>query len=290
MTDVQERIAGALGEPVRRLEPTRGGGYTLSDRFRVQLEDGTTVFAKVATTEPLAEWFRLEHRLYRDLGGPFMPKLLGFDDDGTAPILLLEDLSAGIWPPPWPHGGVQAVVSALEEIHATQPPEGLPGGEEWRETLMGWEVVATDPEPFLSLGLVSRAWLTAALPTLGAAAAEAQLAGDALLHLDVRSDNICLHRGRAYLVDWNWATVGNPTLDLAAWLPSLHAEGGPPPEDLIGEGEGELAALLAGFLAAGAGMPPPEGAPTVRAVQLAQLRTALPWACRALGLPPPDGG
>jgi aminoglycoside phosphotransferase (APT) family kinase protein len=155
---------------------------------------------------------------------------------------------------------------------------------------MGWEEVAADPEPFLSLGLVSRAWLPAALPTLSAAATEAQLAGDALLHLDVRSDNICLHRGRAYLVDWNWATVGNPTFDLAAWLPSLHAEGGPPPEDVIGDGEGELASLLAGYLSARAGRPPPEGAPAVRTAQLVQLKTALPWACRALGLPPPDGG
>jgi hypothetical protein len=290
MSDVQERIAGALEAPVRRLEPTRGGGYTLSDRFRVHFEGGGTAFAKVATTEALAEWFRLEHRLYRELAGPFMPELLGFDDDGRAPILLLEDLSDGIWPPPWPETGVRAVVSALEEIHATQPPEGLPAGEEWRELLMGWEEVATDPEPFLSVGIVSRPWLAAALPTLRAAAAEAQLAGDALLHLDVRSDNICLHRGRAYLVDWNWATVGNPLLDLVAWLPSLHAEGGPPPEEVIGDGAAELAALIAGFFAAQAGKPPPEGAPTVRTVQLAQLQTALPWACRALGLPPPDGG
>ncbi|MEP6977490.1 MAG: phosphotransferase [Thermoleophilia bacterium] len=290
MRDVHERIAGALGAPVQRLEPTLGGGYTLSDRFRVHLDGGGTAFAKVATTEPLAEWFRVEHRLYREIAGPFMAELLGFDDDGKAPILLLEDLSDGIWPPPWPETGVQSVVSALAEIHATQPPEGLPVGEEWRELLMGWEEVATDAEPFLSVGIVSRPWLSAALPTLRAAAAEAQLAGDALLHLDVRSDNICLYRGRAYLVDWNWATVGNPLLDLAAWLPSLHAEGGPPPEDVIGDGAGELASLLAGFFAAQAGKPPPEGAPTVRAVQFAQLQTALPWACRALGLPPPDGG
>ena len=91
-------------------------------------------------------------------------------------------------------------------------------------------------------------------------------------------------------MDWNWATVGNPLLDLAAWLPSLHAEGGPRPEDVIGDGAAELAALLAGFFAAHAGKAPPEGAPTVRIVQLAQLQTALPWACRALGLPEPGRG
>ena len=29
------------------------------------------------------------------------------------------------------------------------------------------------------------------------------------------------------LVDWNWAGLGNPLVDLAFWLPSLFMEGGP---------------------------------------------------------------
>jgi hypothetical protein len=41
---------------------------------------------------------------------------------------------------------------------------------------------------------------------------------------------------------------------------------------------------VAGFFAALAGLPPPEGAPRVRGFQLAQLEVALPWACRTLGL------
>ena len=53
-------------------------------------------------------------------------------------------------------------------------------------------------------------------------------AGEAFLHLDVRSDNICIADGRAVLVDWNWASLGNPRVDLAFWLPSLSHEGGPP--------------------------------------------------------------
>jgi hypothetical protein len=50
------------------------------------------------------------------------------------------------------------------------------------------------------------------------------------------------------------------------------------------EGGAELAALLAGVWAAVAGRPPPPTAPGVRAVQLAQLRVALPWAARELRL------
>jgi thiamine kinase-like enzyme len=53
-----------------------------------------------------------------------------------------------------------------------------------------------------------------------------------LLHFDVRSDNVCFAGDRAVLVDWNWAAIGNPVMDVAARLPSLHAEGGPPPEEI----------------------------------------------------------
>ncbi|HET9724854.1 MAG TPA: hypothetical protein VFR44_13580 [Actinomycetota bacterium] len=95
--------------------------------------------------------------------------------------------------------------------------------------------------------------------------------------------------GSAVLVDWNWTSTGDPLVDIAFWLPSLHAEGGPPPEDVLGtaDGVGRLAACSAGFFAAHAARPPIPTAPHVRPTQLRQARTALPWAARALGLPPP---
>jgi len=112
--------------------------------------------------------------------------------------------------------------------------------------------------------------------------------GDALLHLDVRSDNIALRDGRAVLVDWNWACVGNALLDVAAWAPSLHLEGGPAPDEFVrGPGVPELAAMLAGVWAARAGLPPPPTGPRVREGQRRQLTVALPWACRLLGIPEP---
>jgi hypothetical protein len=63
-------------------------------------------------------------------------------------------------------------------------------------------------------------------------------------------------------------------------------EGCSRPEDVL-EDEPALAALVAGFFACLAGLPPHAGAPTVRGFQLAQLKVALPWAVRALGLAPP---
>jgi hypothetical protein len=39
--------------------------------------------------------------------------------------------------------------------------------------------------------------------------------------------------GRAILVDWNWTRIGNGFFDVAGWLPSLHADGGPLPEAVL---------------------------------------------------------
>ena len=89
-------------------------------------------------------------------------------------------------------------------------------------------------------------------------------------------------------MDWNQAVLAHPDYDVAFWLPSLHAEGGPAPEEILPDA-GPLAAVISGFFAERAGKPPLPKAPRVRAVQRQQLATALPWAVRALGLPPLDG-
>ena len=114
--------------------------------------------------------------------------------------------------------------------------------------VIGWSLVAADPAPFLGLGLVTGAWLEAALPALIEAQAPQELAGTALLHLDVRSDNLCFAGDRTLLVDWNHVSRGNPMFDVAAWLPSLALEGGPEPDVLRPEA-GVFAAALAVFLA-----------------------------------------
>ncbi len=197
-------------------------------------------------------------------------------------MLLLEDLSAAYWPPPWRPSDVELVLDALANVRATPPPRWVPAQD--RERLRGWPVVAEDPRPLLGLGLCSEAWLNEALPDLVAAEGAAKIDGDTLVHLDVRSDNLCFSGDRVLLVDWNLAARANPLLDVAAWLPSLHSEGGPLPEDTL-PNEPELAALISGFFASRAGLPTIEAAPRVRGVQLEQLRSALPWAVRSLGLP-----
>ena len=261
------------------------GGYgRVSAHWRVSLADGRTAFVKHALTGEAATWLRKERLIYESVHGTFMPSYVGAHDDGTT-LIVLEDLSGANWPPPWSARRVDAVLASLDELHATPPPDGIETLEARRRDIVGWDLVAADPEPFLATRLCSPAWLDEALPALLKAGAEAELGGDDLLHFDVRSDNLCFVGDRAVLVDWNLTCRGNARFDVAFWLPSLQLEGGPAPADVLPDA-GPLAAAVAGFFAVRAGLAPPSGAPTVREFQRAQAEVALPWAARELGLAP----
>jgi hypothetical protein len=258
-----ERILGSAATAWTRVT---SGGWSVNEHWIVELEDGRRAFLKhSAPMEPCPTWLRDEYAAYAAFESPVVPALLGWED-GARPMLVLEDLSPGAhWPPPWRPGDVDAVLATLREVAATPVLAPLPRIAD--DSIGGWPAVARDPEPFL--GLVD-AWEATPID------------GEALLHGDVRSDNLCLRDGRAIVFDWSHARVGNPGFDVAFWLPSLALEGGPQPDAF---GVDEFAVYVAGFFAAFAGLPPPEGAPQVRGFQLAQLEVALSWARRVLGLP-----
>jgi hypothetical protein len=278
---IADRVSVLLGRRVVSLQTIESRGYAAAYHAVAELEDGQSVFVKAGVEEVTSEFLREEIRFYRSFQAPFMPAFHGADD-GDPPILVIEDLRGGRWPPPWDDDAVGAVRQALEDVAASEPPEHVePVDAAW--LLGGWAEIERDPEPFLATGMCSREWLKTALPVLREAAETAPIEGDALLHLDVRSDNICLTERGAVLVDWNQACVGNPELDVAAWLPSLRLEGGPEPEEIL-TGGGGLAAMVAGFFGSRVGLPPPPTAPQVRKIQRAQLEVALAWSSRELEL------
>jgi hypothetical protein len=251
-------------------------GYSMNEHWTVVFADGTNAFLKCGHIPPSPDWIRDEHAVFQAMRGPFMPTFLAFED-GDRPLLVLDDLMPAYWPPPWREGDVDLVLEALAEVAAAEVKASLPRVEEVH--LNDWYEIERDPQPFLSTGLRDATWLERMLPELIAAADAAPVHGDALCHCDVRSDNLCVKDGRAVLVDWNHARLGNPEYDIAFWLPSLVLEHGPRPDRF---GVNELAPLVAGFFAARAGLPKPAGAPRVREFQRAQADVALDWTERVL--------
>jgi hypothetical protein len=253
----------------------------------VNFADGRSAFVKVSTDPITAGWLRDEYRMYQNIQADFMPDLLGWHDDGENPLIVLEDLSSGVWLHTWTPAAIAAVLKTLDCVRKTIPPDGLKSLESMRQDLASWKLVASQPDVFLSLGMCSQGWLNTSLPALMQSDEKAILTGSELLHLDIRSDNICFLGNRVVFVDWNWACVGNSQLDVIGWLPSVALEGGPLPEQII-EGEPNLVALIAGFWAYRAGLPPPRPDSKVREIQRKQLAIALPWSAKLLGLPLPD--
>jgi aminoglycoside phosphotransferase (APT) family kinase protein len=139
------------------------------------------------------------------------------------------------------------------------------------------------------------AWSTRHLDRLADLEAEAPsaVAGDTLLHLDVRADNLLLTPERVLVVDWPHARVGAPWVDMVFFAPSVAMQGGPPPEELLArhpyarragtEALTAVVAAMAGFFTREGLQPAPPGLPTLRAFQAAQGDVARSWLARRTG-------
>src|SRR3954468_21651927 len=156
-----ELVERLLGAPVVAERPV-AGGYTPASNRVVTLADGRTAFVKTAVDKLTRGWLRAEQRVYAEVRGEFLPRCLGAGED----VLVLEDLSAAFWPPPWSRERIAAVRRALAQMRAVPPPPGFPVPDEVDDLRGGWRTVAADPAPFLALGVVSAEWLERALDDL----------------------------------------------------------------------------------------------------------------------------
>lgn len=274
-----EKLIGAKIESYRRVK----GGYTPALRLLCQTTNAR-FFVKIGATPLTSKFLNREILIYNSLNGDFMPRLVAWETDESEPILIIEDLSMHHWSPPWSERRIDLTLAQINALHNTtatlESYAEIHGTDD-----ANWQDVAADPKPLLSLGIADVKWLEAALPSLIKYEENCPTAGNSLTHWDLRSDNICITAKRAIFVDWNLACLSNPKLDLGFWLPSLASESGLEPEKILPDAP-EVAAWVAGFFAARAGLPTISDAPRVRLVQQQQLVTALPWAVRALDLPP----
>ncbi len=270
------------------------GGFSPGSADRVVTADGRRAFVKAVAGSVNAHSPGL-HR--REIGVSAAlpataptPRLLGSHDDGDWVALVLTDVEGRHPHLPWERVELEAVRAALEAVAAlpltgalVDLPETGPG---FAADFAGWHRLRAEPD----LGL--DAWAVRHLDRLAACAdrGEAALAGAALVHGDVRADNVLVRPdGSVVVVDWPWATRGAGWFDRLALLVNLalydeHA----PLEALLADwlpgvpaaDVDAVLAGLAGYFVDVARRPDPPGLPTVRAFQRAQGAVVLRWLAR----------
>lgn len=233
------------------------GGYSPAADFVARLASGKKVFIK--GTHPQqdahgAQMLRQEVEACRlPLLSGVTPACLGYagdpgpDDNGW--MLAAFDYIDSVHALPWTREKLLQVFTQLGKIHGhTAPLPPLPAAaqknyvEKFVKPEGGWLRFAAEPKTAAKVVTLFEdqtagdAWLKSVLPRFCAIQKNiAALGGPVgVLHQDLRSDNILFGRdGRAWLVDWPNACHGPVALDLAFFLPSVTAEGGGAPRELI---------------------------------------------------------
>ncbi|HET8568162.1 MAG TPA: hypothetical protein VFM93_04165 [Candidatus Limnocylindria bacterium] len=308
---MKAEVARILGSPVARAERVYGG-YAPSATYRLLLADGRRAFFKgVYPTDSGAKWdLDREEEIYRgalEYMRPWAPDFYGSTRADGWHGILLEDLGPQN-SLPWTAAKARRAARSYAEFHKNTYGRKLPrwlSRVEHRDFSAFWDRLAGSGELDRTAALAgARAeeaaeWLDVALPVLRETARALAHARPpfALMHFDTRSDNVWLHADLLRMADWNWASVGPPEFELAAFAQSIAAEGGPAPErveawyaDVLPLDDDALDASIAGiagYFADRAWREPIPGLPRIRLVQRKQLRASLAWAARRLDLPDP---
>jgi aminoglycoside phosphotransferase (APT) family kinase protein len=292
---VRRQVEASLGSPVTDAV-TQRGGFSPGAAARLRLADGRRVFVKAAGPEPhpgTPGLHREEARITAALppAAPVPELLLALDLDGWA-VLVLEDIEGRMPAQPWRPDELARVLAATARLSALLDPSPVDVptvADRFGEEFQGWRRLATaraagtddlawlDPWARRHLGRLAdreAAWGTAA-------------AGRALIHGDLRADNVLLAGDRVVFVDWPWAAVGASWFDIVLMGPSVLMQDTPDAMRSLDRHLGSRAAdpddvttvliALTGYLLRQSVQAPPPGLPTVRAFQRAQGEAALRW-------------
>ncbi len=313
---IRQHVALALGAPVTRAIRI-WGGYGPTPTYRLVLQDGRSAFFK-GTCQDSNEFMKAalvaEERVYRDLSpalGHWMPQLYATFQHEEWHVLLLEDLGPQSVLP-WSPRRTRAITHALAAFHQSSLgahlPAWLPSYEEDEDFAQEtWRRTVQESLEFRRIAALAGEeapqalrWLQQISPTIEGVMQQPALTQGpyALLHGDLRSDNMHFQQGQLRLVDWPSITLGRPEWDMVAFAQTVTVEGGPTPEQVMswyGERfpvnanavECALAWWLT-FFAYRAWQPEVPGLPRLRRFQRQQLAVLICWAARHWSFPSPE--
>ena len=260
---------------------SQNSGFTPGFASVLACEDGSRHFVKAASTRAqrmFADAYREEARKLAALppAAPAAPLLWTLDEDGWF-ALSTEYVESRQPRRPWREEELRLCLDALTAAAPvlTPPPTELELPHASDE-LAGWPAYWNSQERphHEQAATLARRYVEA-------------MAGETIVHTDVRDDNILLATdGRVLLCDWNWPMVG------AAWLDSLFLLIGPrgdgldveaviaghPLLSLVPAEEIDIVlALITGYFLKSAADPVPPTSPFIREAQLWQGEVCWDW-------------
>jgi hypothetical protein len=289
---VQEGIERILGARVAEAT-SQHGGFSPGTADRIRTVSGRRAFIK-AVSSRLNEHSPAIHRKEAAVTGALAstlpaPSLIGTFDDGDWVALVLQDVEGRHPHIPWRSSELTIVLDALLNLARTPVASGLrhlPTLEhELTDAFKGWERIRTDPPATCD------PWILENLDALGQLAESGlkELAGNSLVHTDIRADNILITPDNmAILVDWPWACIGCAWIDALCALvnvqvfdPVFDAESVLQSHEVFAAATAEsinrVLSGLGAYFTDAARQPPPPGLPTVRMFQRQQGEAVVRW-------------
>jgi len=241
---VREAADTALGSPVVAAAPPVTSGFTNAYAGGVQLRDGRHAFLKASGPEfpfPVLSLGR-EAQVLEALGEqiPAVPMIGAAASDDGGRVLALEWVEGHLPGLPWTHDEIGLVRSACERV-AEVPSRALAAltpGHVVDDLLEDQRLRGALTHGMTlpgSLDLLPH-WLPSRIDEVVALAADtdalrARAQDDHLIHFDLRPDNLLIGRragevaDRAYVLDWNWVTLGPAWCDWVSVIPAMQAQG-----------------------------------------------------------------
>jgi aminoglycoside phosphotransferase (APT) family kinase protein len=298
---VREAVEQSLPSPIAGVTD-QSGGFSPGAAARLELRDGSSRFVKATGAELNPDshrFYRMEAEIAAALPA-WVPaaRLRASFEVGSWIALVFDHLPGRPPRQPWDAGELRSVLRLLAELPGLLTPSPLPAptaAEQFGESFRGWRRLAAGRQAGRGDGLPFGEWVDRRLGALAELEAgwEQAVAGDSLVHADLRADNLLLEQERVWIVDWPWACRAQPWLDLLGMLPSIVMQGGPPADRIAAEhpvfadadpaGVTSVLAALVGFFLRQSLQPAPPGLPTLRAFQRAQGMAALPWLMQRTG-------